>query len=122
MLTAVRDPEPAEARTRARALGAALRDALAQLHQPQRWLSEKTGISPTVINRFILGTQLPTLEQVIVLADALGVSRRGLLARGGYIETEDGLIDPDAFPPGAREALRAIAREFDVGRRRSDDT
>ena len=96
----------------AQSLGKALRDALGD--RTQKWLAEAMDVDPTTVSRFILGKQIPTLEQLSRAAMVLGVSTRSLLTRAGYID-DDGLVDPDLLPPGGRRAVRAILREFAGG-------
>jgi hypothetical protein len=126
MLLAVRDVE-AETVVSAQsvALGQAIKDALNQCldsggkPRPQRWLATQVrgkdggkGVDPAVITRFVLGQQTPTLEQLSDMARALGVSTRSLLTKAGYID-DNGLVDPDHLPDGARNAIRAILRDVE---------
>lgn len=68
------------------AMGEAIRHELGT--RPQRWLARTMGIDPTTVSRFVLGKQLPTLDQLDAAATAMGISRRYLLVNAGYIDEE----------------------------------
>lgn len=91
------------------AIGAALDEALGD--RSQRWLAKQMGVDPSTVSRLLAGKGSPTVDNIAKAADALGVSRRTLLARAGYL-TEAGTVDLDALPVDVRRGVVALLREF----------
>jgi transcriptional regulator with XRE-family HTH domain len=91
------------------AVGAALTEALGG--RTQRWLAKQVGVDPATISRILSGKQSPSLEQLDRAAKALGVSRRRVLARAGYL-ADNGTVELDALPGDVRRMVGVILREF----------
>lgn len=94
-----------------RAMGAALTEALVSRGESRKWLAEAIDVDPATVSRILNGERPPSFEQLCRMATALGVTRRSLLARAGYIDG-DGLIDPERLPPAGRRAVLAIIAAF----------
>lgn len=66
---------------------------LGQIDRSQSWLAERLGVSPSTVSRWLEGISRPrSPEQIIRIADLLGIDRNKLLASAGYayIEQEGG--------------------------------
>lgn len=86
----------------ARAIGQAIDQELGG--RPQRRIAERTGIDASTISKIISGQQMATLDQIDLIADALGSSRRVLLIKAGFIEDE-GDVDVASLEPRLREVV-----------------
>lgn len=91
------------------AIGAALKEALGE--RTQKWLATQMGVDPSTVSRLLAGSGSPTVDHIAKAADALGISRRRLLARAGYL-SERGTVDLDALPADVRRGVVALLREF----------
>ncbi len=60
-------------------LAGELRAALGREQRSQRWLSEKTGISPTALGRKLRGDTSFTIDELLDVAHALGVSAASII-------------------------------------------
>lgn len=59
---------------------AELRATLAREQRSQRWLAEKSGISPAALSRKMRGDTSFTLDELLSVTHALGVSAADLIA------------------------------------------
>ena len=96
-----------------RAIGAAIDEAMGD--RSRRWLADQIGVDSATASRILSGRSPLDVDRLDLIASALGVTKRSLLARAGYLDDDGGLIDPERVPPGARRAIRAILREFGEG-------
>jgi hypothetical protein len=113
MLMAVAEKKDSEKKESewARAMAAALNEAVGPEHGKKKWLAEQIEVDPSTVSRILGGTQAPSLDQLSRIARALGVTRRSLLARAGYLDAEgDATIDVDALPPNVRDMVLAMVR------------
>lgn len=115
MLTAVTTDESEWAS----ALGHALEQILAEQGQTRKGLARQIGVDPATVSRIVNGLQPTTVDQLAKIARALGVTRRSILTRAGYLNPDGAsCIDLDSLTPMARAMVSAAVRaalELDSG-------
>jgi len=77
-------------------LGAAIREVRQDRHESQMQISERLGINQTVLSRWELGRNLPSLVEIELIDDALRLPPGGILIRAGLVELPDRNSAPTA--------------------------
>ena len=70
-------------------VGERLKTTLRKRRLTQSQLSDATGITQAVISHYIKGTRMPTLRNLVKIADVLNVSTDYLLGRINSLEEEN---------------------------------
>lgn len=92
-------------------LGRTLGAILTEQDRTRKWLSKQVGNDPATASRMVAGLLPINVDQLARMAKALGVTRRVVLDRAGYLENNGtSTLDLDTLPPMARKMVLAAVR------------
>lgn len=91
-----------------RPLGAVLSEALRG--RRKKWLADVTELDAATVSRILNGVQLPSLDQLQAICDALDLSPRQVLARIGYFTDNEARYD--ALPGHVRRMIDAMVDQL----------
>lgn len=101
-----------------RALGATLLAILHERDQTIKWLAVTAGMDPGTGSKKLHGHIPITIDQVAWMAEALGMSRRALLTRAGFIDVDEDALDVSALSPDGRDSVLSAYQGVLAGMRR----
>lgn len=68
-------------------------------------LAAEAGIAPSLVNRWLNGRTLPSIEALRAIAPPLGVPKRDLFVRAGILTPDEVGLEDKPMPPTSRHSI-----------------